>query len=97
MPKSKSAHTPGPWVISRSKGLEIFPNNQGEYLPIAKVRIQDDIESSYANAALIAAAPELLEACKASLEYMLDEASSPLKAERALEYLSAAIAKCEVK
>jgi len=57
-----SAHTPGPWVISRDKGepVAVLPaGRDGEICQFATAY------ASEANARLIAAAPDLLEAVKA--------------------------------
>ena len=62
------AHTPGPWVIARTSGSQIYvtqPQNHAGRKPgyYAEIRRftpnHDEVE---ANAHLIAAAPELLEA-----------------------------------
>ena len=52
-----SNHTPGPW--SNDYGVEI---RAGEFRPICGMRFPFDSEQNQANARLIAAAPELLEA-----------------------------------
>lgn len=65
---SESKHTPGPWRISRTSGMEIFINHdddQPNRVPgyFAEVRrFTSDNEQVEANAQLIAAAPDLLEA-----------------------------------
>jgi len=64
------SHTPGPWFAGGMS--DIFAECQeDEEGPIASVHDrdgtatdEDPIQESFANAALIAAAPELLEACK---------------------------------
>ena len=63
-----SKHTPGPWVVSRDSGLNIYITQPSE-LPgrrpgyYAEVRrFTPDTEQVEANARLIAAAPEMLEA-----------------------------------
>jgi hypothetical protein len=64
------AHTPGPWKAEDSfgtLGLKNIFDNDGEY--IGGVRNSDD------NARLIAAAPDLLEACEAALEMWTNGAS----------------------
>ena len=73
-----AAHTPGPWfadeagIVRRgSAGTQSY----AEAVPIATPWIEgawqyeDCTEESKANARLIAAAPELLEACKAHVEW----------------------------
>ena len=63
--------TPGPWSIRTEFGkLCIRPGDYNAkgyssgYAPIAKVAGDERINNDEANARLIAAAPELLEACK---------------------------------
>lgn len=59
--KSKvNQHTPGPWYVH---GSIISPTPTGKRFAIAEV-FRDSIETANANARLIAAAPDLLEACK---------------------------------
>ncbi len=61
-------HTPGPWTI--------FDDSDGEVLTIQPMSAQlvvcdpDDVSTNRANAYLIAAAPELLEALKRVLQNM---------------------------
>jgi len=83
-----SAHTPGPWTVGylRIEGrADIYADS--EPTSIASVR--------EANAALVAAAPELLEALKVVLPYAksLPYFSKPCAA--AVEQAEAAIAKAE--
>lgn len=66
-------HTPAPWIISEENGMiiGIWPSDKsGPY--VAAVRYSDNpkatLEIAKANAKLIAAAPELLEA----LEYIVN-------------------------
>lgn len=90
-----SGHTPGPWsliVDDAGDGSEIYgfdvsaPNGRG----IAYYDANDDPETE-ANARLIAAAPELLEALKAvELARMSDE---PDDWQRATDLTDAALAK----
>lgn len=72
-----SKHTPGPWRISRTSGMEIFinhghdqPNRVAGYFAEVR-RFTSDNEQVEANARLIAAAPDLL--------YLLKEARSTLE------------------
>ncbi len=63
-PQPKQMHTPGPWAESdRVNTIGYMPIciTDKDYMPIAEVRGQE-------NARLIAAAPELLEACKLAYE-----------------------------
>lgn len=65
-----SAHTPGPWFVVGNSGVSIGTSVNGKRLDIAWTAIG---ESAQADARLIAAAPELLDAlrklCKAEEEY----------------------------
>ena len=61
-------HTPGPWtVISGSKKLDYWIQgpivNEDEFRDICSLSTWDSDERIKANAHLIAAAPDLLEAC----------------------------------
>jgi hypothetical protein len=70
-------HTPGPW--NRGYGNHIYqgarhdPTNPGRLVAICEpsTRTQEDWEEVWANARLIAAAPELLEELEALVEYMI--------------------------
>jgi hypothetical protein len=60
-----SAHTPGPWFVAEGA------NHEGDYAPAGSVRNEtwwiakvEDAPEAEANARLIAAAPELLEALR---------------------------------
>lgn len=59
-------HTPGPWNIQNKGNLYLGKSARVEVVKEAKkiVRMPDLSETSYDNARLIAAAPDLLEACK---------------------------------
>ena len=63
-------HTPGPWRMRAAIKADEFEirdeNSSGGYAPIAKVKgdKRSTIEQAAANARLIAAAPDLLEALK---------------------------------
>jgi hypothetical protein len=69
-------HTPGPWTIERYEDepdtyVYFQAPGWGNFAQ-AVVRMEDDAEDSptgLANARLIAAAPELLEACKLFMAY----------------------------
>lgn len=54
-------HTPGPWKVnSDGMGTVMCWNGNGDLQPLAKVFFQNfETEEAYANARLIAAAPEL--------------------------------------
>lgn len=72
-----SKHTPAPWTVE----LDLASNNDidvvaAELLPVASVTVREfpedtgsvPRETALANATLIAAAPELLDACKTALD-----------------------------
>ena len=63
-------HTPGPWRTTRSRNNHIVTTDDGSTArTIARVVLNDEVGGEMpvsANARLIAAAPELLEACKAA-------------------------------
>lgn len=63
----KMKHTPGPWELSDDGNHIIGDCNQDELLEVANLTNTFNLE---ANARLIAAAPELLDALKASLSYL---------------------------
>ena len=78
-----TAHTPGPWrFMSTGEYLAVFANMQGGTKVICPVKIADE-----ADAHLIAAAPDLLEAAKLAV--------SNIMSIEAHYKLSAAIAKAE--
>ena len=57
----KVTHTPGPWRVGKKYVTDIYPNDGG--MLVARVMTGGiSNNKSYANARLIAAAPELLEA-----------------------------------
>lgn len=78
-----SAHTPGPWTVE----IEEYEENSGTITIPEINRIlhdpewaqEDEWELDVANARLIAAAPELLEACREALEKLteLDTSEGP--------------------
>jgi len=95
------SHTPGPWVVSDGEFTDGFveavnngPNTIAGIMPVPE---------RSANARLIAAAPELLEACKearnclaSALQAMEDEGLGVYAADNlAMKALDAAIAKAE--
>lgn len=65
---SDTKHTPGPWHIYKGHGLYVDSSTAGSICKLAEKRISEQDE---ANARLIAASPELLEA----LESILDSAT----------------------
>jgi len=99
-------HTPGPWEVRRhaNGGITIFSSRQAGSLPIIDV-IGDNLpglrwcggRDADANARLIAAAPELLEACRAMLEAYAPHTdwSRPDTLHSAVKSAGEAIAKAE--
>ena len=86
-------HTPGPWAADGS-GAIFVDKKQGEPIQTCgeyAVRYGEGTEEALANAYLIAAAPDLLEACRAALE----KCPFPVGAALAKEQLQKAIAKAE--
>ena len=67
-----SGHTPGPWRDNGNPSLRrVIP--VGSNSPIAGVHIRKhNAAEQAANARLIAAAPDLLDACKVALKQLLD-------------------------
>jgi hypothetical protein len=64
----KSLHTPGPWTFD---GLKVEGDSDGHRHDVALVQATPfhlrETEDAFANARLIAAAPELFKVCKAAL------------------------------
>lgn len=96
-----SNHTPGPWYSDEFEGITIFHDVKDRRFPICKLEPISDGEAE-ANARLIAAAPEILEALKFSLAewYQYDSANKrggPMERARrqAIKMAEAAIAKAE--
>ncbi len=101
---SEAKHTPGPWVsavlCSNSGWVDIRGKNRvGNYIAYATPKCngspdeRGDVET-IANARLISAAPDLLEACSAWIAYMDDPAGGSFDDEAKLhEAMRAAIAK----
>jgi hypothetical protein len=102
-----SKHTPGPWSVDAVPGLPVYINAGDDGLrPVADINgLEDGInndarrEEQMANAALIAAAPDLLEACKglrATIERLLPERDLMSQiTQKALIAADAAIAKAQ--
>ena len=69
------SHTPGPWSFELYPDggfdIETNPDDVGKYMVIASRNSHQKIKQEmHANARLIAAAPELLEAAEKALHYM---------------------------
>ncbi len=90
-PSGDHPHTPGPWYFmtdSTAEYFAVYAKPQGGTKVICPVKMADE-----ANARLIAAAPDLLAACKAALDWVGldgDHISEPTRST-----LLAAIAKAE--
>ena len=70
------SHTKGPWIVDGDNGEYISPIDGGDIIAIAHILPIDDNwddwsrgEQTKANALLISAAPDLLEALEQLLEY----------------------------
>lgn len=94
------SHTPGPWTIGPADwmisqkhgvGWRNFPVRAPGWYDVATVYCDEDDAEQDANVNLIAAAPDLLEACK----YMLENAESQGWSEFMLGSARAAISKAE--
>ncbi len=98
-----SKHTPGPWhtgtlpdnerSIFADEGRMRLENGATTLYPIAWT-VDYDGEAA-ANARLIAAAPDLLAACRATLAHMYDDEIDAPTAAQLTEQLTRAIAKAE--
>lgn len=90
----KAKHTPGAWVFKDREGggvdrhFCIYAPSLGVDSNIARVYKNPSQEEGEANARLIAAAPDLLEACEAS-----QNATTQQQLDRAINLIAAAIAK----
>jgi hypothetical protein len=95
------SHTPGPWEVDEPH--QVWAPSAGEYVAITQVEDRETIprDQVEANARLIAAAPELLEAIKELLEVADPDSSDGYEMEwqwretleRAQDRARAAIAK----
>jgi hypothetical protein len=85
------AHTPGPWEVCkfhfRKNGIKMHrlavkETNTGCFIvdKVFTTRFKEGDETE-ANAALIAAAPDLLEACKVALSVLIREGASEFHAQ----------------
>jgi hypothetical protein len=62
-----SKHTPGPWFAEKGEWWQVWHNEGIAHIAKASKGVEPD-QTGEANARLIAAAPDLLEALKESLE-----------------------------
>lgn len=95
-------HTPGPWKvgINGNDSLSIWTIAPSTNV-VAVLHDVPHENNTKANAHLIAAAPELLNACVAAFHYIFRDgkqvADNDWSKERVLEFIKAAIAKAESK
>ena len=85
-------HTPGKWTVQPFKH-QIFIDSDNHYIA-DMFKEHQSREEQLANANLIAAAPELLEACKDALSEM--KKSAPIEYERVISKLKQAIKQARV-
>ena len=96
----KTKHTPGPWKAKTVKALGIYANNDQQIAVVHNEmprggRRQDDYNIEEANARLIAAAPDLLEAAKVLISSLVWERKRSGITYAGGEMLEAAIVKAE--
>tara|TARA_R110002110_G_scaffold336074_2_gene546613 strand:- start:4715 stop:4987 length:273 start_codon:yes stop_codon:yes gene_type:complete len=84
-------HTPGPWAVDRTGTRVVDPSEPKEYV-LAECH-ENKVATIMANARLISAAPELLEACKSALA--LIDISTDYKGMSTSTQLAKAIAAAE--
>lgn len=89
----KTKHTPGPWE-HKPKSTTVYIGNKLQAIVSAEVGIKDiDWEEAEANARLIAAAPDLLNACKLALRFFSNDSGSNI--DICKNYIEQAIQKAE--
>lgn len=89
-------HTPGPWMIFPGGDIGSAAVRRPEMIVIKAGTVKgENIGTAMKNAKLIAAAPELLEACKYWLEDGRFLVANTKEHTEAVEMLRAAIAKAE--
>jgi hypothetical protein len=90
-----SKHTPGPWTWIKSNCSNfVHVETDTDHMQIATCN-RGNLATRQANAALIAAAPELLELAKAYQSYLEDGSKSERRKAVCLEACKTAIAKAE--
>ena len=100
-------HTPGPWTSESPDKIvcansDLFDTEDGGAIVVATVRTgltvedQDRLGCTGANWRLIAAAPELLDACKLALKFWnSDHPNDTVEGHEAHRFIEAVIAKAE--
>ncbi|MBN7763532.1 hypothetical protein JYP52_20540 [Nitratireductor aquibiodomus] len=87
---SKKAHTPGPWLVEpHGKTYALYSRRDDRYHGLRLVNLDDGDHNFEANARLIAAAPDMLEALKQARGWLQGWAS----AEREIAIIDAALSK----
>lgn len=103
MPK-QTKHTPGPWTLTEDDFVYIITGPNGQHLAEVERKFTNDIvigegdisaEEGLANAQIMNAAPELLDALKACHLQMLQSNNQSGYAQEANQLAIAAIAKAE--
>lgn len=78
---ANTQHTPGPWEIEGQfddeLGVEIVNRGEERYICEVAPFTEEWTDEEIANAHLIAAAPDLLEACKAAKKYLEPDLVEP--------------------
>lgn len=91
-----TGHTPGPW---RAKGAEVYCGRLRVCSQVnaadASLNIGGSVERSHANARLIAAAPDLLEALEGVIPYLEEDPDDEGDYNERIRTVRAAIAKAK--
>lgn len=100
----KTQHTPGPWSIEGRNKVNVKISDKSGFTCVhAQIWFPKQIKQAQANARLVAAAPELLKACKEAVHFIweIQEQTTPEerqhKVNLAFFMLRDAIAKAEGK
>lgn len=92
----KARHTPGPWTYAlKTPTVDTIRVSSPDLLEICLIAYSNDREADLADARLIAAAPEMLEALKRALQPVPLDSSCPAELQKRTELMLAAIAKAE--
>lgn len=94
---TQATHTPGPWIIEEvDDGQAVISAESKKWIDFARVWVVTDgstDKEGEANARLIAAAPELLEACLAMIEWDDREKDHAVSFENRIELCTQAFTK----